>query len=133
MFKLFIVGLGGAVGTLARYIISRMGHQFLHPNFPASTLIINVTGSFIIGFIVSLIDRFSISANTHLFIFIGVLGGYTTFSTFSLETFHLIRDGQYRLAFINVIFSVILSVGAVFLGYLLAKILVAGSDLHFRN
>ena len=84
----------------------------------------NVTGSLVIGFLWGIVDRFTVSPNVRLFVFIGILGGYTTFSTFSLETFNLMRDGEYRIALMNVILSVILSIGAVFLGYFFSRTLL---------
>ncbi len=92
--------------------------------FPISTLVVNVTGSLAIGFLWGTLDRFTISSNVRMFIFIGILGGYTTFSTFSLETFNLMRDGEYRIALLNVALSAVLSVGAVFLGYFASRALL---------
>ena len=70
------------------------------------------------------VDRFNFSPNVRMFVFIGILGGYTTFSTFSLETFNLMRDGEYRIAMMNAALSVVLSVGAVFAGYIMSKTLI---------
>ncbi|MBI5788156.1 MAG: fluoride efflux transporter CrcB [Candidatus Schekmanbacteria bacterium] len=122
MLRFIVIGAGGAIGTLLRYKIGGLDCRFSSGVFPINTLVVNVSGSFLIGFLWGVVDRFAVSSNLRLFIFIGVLGGYTTFSTFSLETFKLMRDGEYRTAMMNVALSVILSVGAVFLGYLGSKI-----------
>ncbi len=124
MLRFFVVGLGGAIGTLLRYIIGGLDYRFSSGVFPISTLVVNVTGSLVIGFLWGIIDRFAVSPNVRMFIFIGILGGYTTFSTFSLETFNLMRDGEYRIAVMNAVLSIALSVGAVFLGYLISKMLM---------
>ncbi len=124
MLRLFVIGLGGAIGTILRYLMGGLDYRFSNGVFPVSTLVVNVTGSLAIGFLWGIVDRFAISPNIRLFIFIGVLGGYTTFSTFSLETFNLMRDGEYRIAFFNAAFSIVLSVGAVFVGYAVSKALM---------
>lgn len=124
MLRFFIIGLGGAIGTLLRYYMGGLDYRFSSGVFPVSTLVVNVTGSFVIGFLWGVVDRFVISPDVRLFIFIGVLGGYTTFSTFSLETFNLMRDGEYRIAAVNVALSVILSIIAVFAGYIISRILM---------
>jgi len=124
MLRFFVIALGGAIGTLLRYIVGGLDYRFSGGVFPISTLVVNVTGSLVIGFLWGIVDRFAVSPNVRLFVFIGILGGYTTFSTFSLETFNLMRDGEYRIALMNVILSVILSIGAVFLGYLASKTLL---------
>ncbi len=125
MWRIFIIGIGGAIGTILRYVMGGLDYRFSGGVFPISTLVVNVTGSFMIGFLWGIVDRFSFSPNTRMFVFIGILGGYTTFSTFSLETFNLMRDGEYRIALMNMFSSVILSVGAVFLGYVASKTLLA--------
>ena len=124
MLRFFVIALGGAIGTLLRYIAGGLDYRFSGGVFPISTLVVNVTGSLVIGFLWGIVDRFTVSPNVRLFVFIGILGGYTTFSTFSLETFNLMRDGEYRIALMNVILSVILSIGAVFLGYFVSKTLL---------
>jgi CrcB protein len=124
MLRLFVIAVGGAIGTLLRYLMGGLDYRFSSGVFPVSTLVVNVTGSLAIGFLWSIVDRFNFSPNVRMFVFIGILGGYTTFSTFSLETFNLMRDGEYRIALMNVILSVILSIGAVFLGYFASKVLL---------
>lgn len=124
MLRFFIIGLGGAIGTILRYIMGGLDYRFSNGVFPVSTLVVNVTGSLAIGFLWGIVDRFEISPTIRLFIFVGILGGYTTFSTFSLETFNLMRDGEYRIAFANTALSVVLSIGAVFVGYIVSKTLM---------
>ena len=124
MLRFFVVALGGAIGTLLRYIVGGLDYRFSSGVFPVSTLVVNVSGSLVIGFLWGFVDRYAISPNVRMFLFIGVLGGYTTFSTFSLETFNLLRDGEYRIALMNVILSSGLSIGAVFLGFFSSKTLV---------
>jgi fluoride exporter len=124
MLKILIIGIGGGIGAVLRYGVSGLGIRFSNNVFPAGTLLVNATGSLLIGFIWALVDRFAITPNMRLFIFIGVLGGYTTFSTFSLETFLLLRDGEYRIALVNMAVSIVLTVGAVFAGYIAAKALM---------
>lgn len=124
MFRLAVIAMGGGIGTIFRYIVSGLDYKLSNGVFPLSTLIINVTGSLAIGFLWGLVDRFAVSPNLRLFIFIGILGGYTTFSTFSLETFNLIRDGEYHIALINIILSAVLSIVVVFVGYFASRLLL---------
>lgn len=124
MLRFFIIGLGGAIGTILRYVMGGLDYRFSNGVFPVSTLVVNVTGSLVIGFLWGIIDRFNFSPNMRMFVFIGILGGYTTFSTFSLETFNLMRDGEYRIAIMNAALSLALSVGAVFVGYIASKVLM---------
>ena len=127
MLRLFVIAVGGAIGTLLRYLMGGLDYRFSSGVFPVSTLVVNVTGSLAIGFLWGIVDRFNFSPNMRMFVFIGILGGYTTFSTFSLETFNLMRDGEYRIALMNMVFSVVLSIGAVFLGFFVSKMLL---NLH---
>lgn len=124
MLKFFIIALGGAIGTLGRYFMGGLDYRFSNGVFPVSTLVVNATGSLAIGFLWGVADRLTISPNVRTFIFIGILGGYTTFSTFSLETFNLMKDGEYQIAVLNAALSVILGIGAVFAGFIISKIVM---------
>lgn len=118
---LFVM-LGGAVGTLVRYLISVLTSAAPH-ELPWSTIAINVGGSFLIGFFGTLTlasGRFPVSENTRLLVMVGVCGGFTTFSSFSLQTFDLLRNGYALRAAVNVIGSVVLCICAVALGHAIA-------------
>jgi fluoride exporter len=126
MINVLLIGLGGFLGTIARYFLSGLIAQKLGETFPWGTLIVNVTGSLIIGFIASVSDpdgRFLIHPNARQFIMIGILGGYTTFSSFSLQTFLLLKESQWLYAGVNVMFSVFLCMVAVWLGHIFGKLL----------
>jgi CrcB protein len=117
-----VVMLGGALGAFARYAISYLALP-ISRELPWGTIIINVTGSFVIGLFgtLTLADgRYPVSENLRLFVMIGICGGYTTFSSFSLQTLDLLRGGAAVRAMLNVVLSVVLCVGAVTLGHLLA-------------
>jgi len=117
-----IVAFGGALGTVARYLISVAGLSFSH-ELPLSTVLINVTGSFVIGLFgtLTLVDgRFPASENARLFVMVGLCGGYTTFSAFTLQTLDLLRSGAVVRAAINIIASVFLCLLAVALGHWVA-------------
>lgn len=118
-----IVGLGGALGTIARYLLSFAGLS-ISRELPIATILINVTGSFVIGFVgtLTLADgRFPTSENARMFVMVGVCGGYTTFSAFSLQTFDLLRSGAVVRAMVNVAVSVCLCILAVALGHWIAS------------
>lgn len=118
-----LIMLGGAIGTLIRYLISVLTTTAQH-ELPWSTIAINITGSFLIGFFGTLTlsnGRFPVSENVRLLVMVGVLGGFTTFSAFSLQTFELLRNGDNVRAGINVLASVILCVCAVACGHLVAS------------
>jgi CrcB protein len=117
-----ILALGGAVGTLCRYGLS-LAALPLSQGLPWGTILINILGSFAIGAFGTLTlahGRFPLSENARLFVMIGVCGGFTTFSSFSLQTLDLLRAGETGRAAINVAASVILCVAAVSLGHTLA-------------
>jgi CrcB protein len=117
-----VVMLGGALGAFARYAISYLALP-ISRDLPWGTIIINVTGSFVIGLFGTLTlasGRYPVSENLRLFVMIGICGGYTTFSSFSLQTLDLLRGGAVVRAMLNVALSVVLCVGAVTLGHLLA-------------
>ena len=118
---LFIV-IGGAIGTLARYLISVAALPFSQ-NLPWGTIWINIIGSFVIGLFGTVTlahGRFPVSENARLFVMVGLCGGFTTFSSFSLQTLDLMRSGATVRAAINVIASVVLCLAAVAAGHLIA-------------
>lgn len=123
MQKILLVLLGGALGTGFRYGLSTLiNSAFRQPEFPFGTFIINVTGSFAIGILASLFAaRPSTSEVARAALMSGVLGGYTTFSSFSLETYTLLRDGRLDAAVLYAGSSVLLGLAAVWLGMRLAQ------------
>ena len=117
------VATGSALGGLLRYVITRWTMN-LSANFPFGTVLINVVGSFVIGYFGTLTlqsGKYPASDNTRLFVMVGICGGFTTFSSFSLQTFDLLRTGAWGKAIANAVFSVLLCVGAVAVGHILAQ------------
>jgi CrcB protein len=123
MVELVLIGLGGFVGAIARYGLSGLVHRFWE-TFPAGTLVVNVLGCLVIGALISLVEeRQLFAANTRLFLQIGLLGSFTTFSTLGYETFELMQSGDYWLAGINVAANVVLGIGAVAVGMITVRAL----------
>ncbi len=117
-----LITLGGAIGTLARYLIS-VAALPISQSLPWGTIGINILGSFIIGLFGTLTlanGRFPVSEEARLFVMVGLCGGFTTFSSFSLQTLDLLRNGAIVRAFVNIIVSVVLCVCAVAVGHLIA-------------
>ncbi len=113
--ELLLVGAGGAVGSALRYAVSG---AVAMAAFPAGTLVVNVTGSLLIGLVAGLAEsRSLISAEAWLFLVTGVLGGYTTFSAFSLETLLLLRGGQTTTAVTSAALQILLGVAAALAGF----------------
>lgn len=123
MTKLLLLMVGGAIGSAGRYFLSGFTHRLFEPTFPYGTLMVNLLGSAIIGFIWGLWESGNLSTNVRSFVFIGLLGGFTTFSTFMLESMNLIRDGEYRLGLINLLIHNVGGVVAVFAAFYLARFL----------
>jgi len=119
------VALGGALGSVARFWLNGLISAQTGPEFPWGTLIINVTGSFVIGFFFTLTEpggRVFASSNTRQFFMTGICGGYTTFSSFSLQTLTLAREGEWFRAGGYTVGSVVACLVAVWLGYLCASV-----------
>jgi fluoride exporter len=123
--KILLLLIGGAFGTLARYFVSGLTHRFFNTTFPVGTLMVNLIGSFIIGFIWALWENSNISSNIRTFVFIGILGGFTTFSSYSLESLNLFRDGEIKIGLLNILANNVLALVLVFLGFILAKGMVS--------
>lgn len=122
MPQLIAIGFGGAAGSLFRYGLSTWVHAWAGRGFPYGTLVVNVLGCLAMGVLfVVLTERLAESAVLRAGLLIGVLGGFTTFSSFSIETFHLMDDGAYAKALANALANVFLCVGATWFGVVLAR------------
>ena len=120
MLDYFWIGLGGAIGSMGRFWISSLVAHRFGEAFPLGTLLVNVTGSLAIGFIVSYPmpeGRWLATPAFKVFFMTGICGGYTTFSSFSLQTFNLAQRGEWPLAALNAVLSMTLCIGAVWLGH----------------
>jgi fluoride exporter len=126
------IAVGGALGSMARFwlavsVAALLGPQFPYgPQLPWGTILINVSGSFVIGFFATLTGpggRFVASFDTRAFVMVGICGGFTTFSAFSLQTLDLMRGNYWGQAIANVLISVVVCLLAVWAGYLLATAL----------
>lgn len=122
MSQLLFIAVGGALGAVMRFLVSSGVHQLLGRGFPYGTLTVNVLGSLCMGFLfVTLIERSSLGPEWRAFILVGLLGAFTTFSTFSIETLHLIEDGAIARAFANIFISVTTCILATWLGVILGR------------
>jgi CrcB protein len=120
--KLFLAGIGGFIGSSLRYAVGGYVQQISRSaDFPYGTLAVNLIGCFIIGFLSQLAEsRGVFTAESRIFVFVGILGGFTTFSAFGNETMNLWRDGQNTLAMANIAAHVVLGLGAVWISRALA-------------
>lgn len=119
MEKLLVVGVGGFLGAIARYGLSSFTHRNVDTQFPTGTLVVNLVGCLIIGSLMALVERHQIfSPNMRLFLTIGLLGSFTTFSTLGYETFELIRGREFLTALMNAGANMILGLIAVALGWM---------------
>ncbi|MCU0397256.1 MAG: fluoride efflux transporter CrcB [Cyclobacteriaceae bacterium] len=122
MRLLFIIGAGGFIGTVARYLFQQGISKLLPVLFPFGTLLVNLTGCFLIGVIYALSERWNIlTPEWRLFLTTGICGGFTTFSTFSYETYNLIREEQYVYVSLYIGISVLVGLALTFLGILLIR------------
>ena len=122
MTQMMAIAAGGAIGALLRYWTSLAVHSRLGSGFPYGTLMVNVLGSLLMGFLyIWLIERIAAGATLRAFLLIGVLGAFTTFSTFSMETLNLVEGGQLGKALLNVVVSVTVCITAAALGIIAAR------------
>lgn len=119
MDKFLWVGLGGAIGSIFRYTLSLLP---IKSSFPVLTLITNLLGAFIIGVVVGLFEKQYLSSQIHLFLKTGLCGGFTTFSTFSLETLTLLENGMIFMAIVYVFISIAGCIVGVYLGKMIVGI-----------
>jgi CrcB protein len=124
MQRLILIGMGGFVGTVARYWLSGVVARRYGETFPLGTLVINLIGCFITGSVFYLTEeRFLIGPTVRSVMLIGLLGGFTTFSSYGLQTFTLLREGEFGLAGLNLTLSNLLGLFFVWAGYTLMKAL----------
>jgi fluoride exporter len=123
MLKWILIAVGGAIGSMLRYAMQGwVGQEVAGRSFPVGTMVVNIVGCFIIGFLSAMFDgRFLIREEYHFALRIGVLGGFTTFSSFGQETFNLAKDGEFGLAALNVFLSCGVGLLAVLIGYRLGE------------
>jgi CrcB protein len=122
--RILLIGLAGLLGTLARYATSGFIAKRFGENFPTGTLVVNVVGCFLAGFLFYVLqERFLANELVRTVIMIGFLGGFTTFSSYGLQTFTLLRDGEVLLAVTNVVVSNVAGLLTVWLGYSVARMI----------
>ncbi len=118
-----LVFLGGGIGAAARYGLQGLVYRFLPATFPYGTIAVNILGSFLIGFLMAFFEeRFLVMPSLRVFLTIGVLGGFTTFSSFSYETVMLLRTGSYMLGGVNMGASVLTCLTATWIGMVLGEL-----------
>jgi len=118
--KIILVMLGGAIGTLARFSVSNISQKYAANGFPIGTLSVNLIGSFIIGLLWGLLEN-QPSTQLRVFLFVGILGGFTTFSAYSIETLNLFREGSTKLAALNILLNNLLGILLALFGIWIAK------------
>lgn len=121
--NLLLVGTGGFLGSISRFMVSRFMQNNFPSAFPFGTFFVNITGCFILGLIYGMSDRSSLfNSGWKMFLTVGFCGGFTTFSTFANENLAMLRDGEFFYFFLYTGLSVFLGVAATFLGVLMTKI-----------
>ena len=122
MLRMFVLGIAGGVGTLARYWLSGLAQRWSRGAFPLGTLTVNVVGCLLIGLVMELVrEQRTLSPDARTLVTVGLIGGFTTFSAFSYETLDLAAAGSRGLAIANVAANVIVGTGAVWLGAVAAR------------
>jgi CrcB protein len=124
VLKIVLIGLAGLAGTLCRYWLSGFVAQRFGETFPAGTLVVNIVGCFLAGFLFYLMqERYLVNQTLRTMVMIGFLGAFTTFSSYGLQTLTLLRDGEFGFAALNVAVSNTVGLLVVWVGYALAKAL----------
>jgi fluoride exporter len=118
-----LVAIGGAVGAVGRYLIGGWVQSLTGTGFPAGTFFVNVTGSLIIGVILGLVERGALSSQARLLLAVGLMGGYTTFSSFSYDSLGLLQAGQTGRFLLNISAQLVLGLLAAYLGVVMTRAL----------
>jgi fluoride exporter len=121
MTKLFLIALGGGIGALLRYGLQGLTYRIVSGIFPWGTVLVNLIGCLVIGLLWGLFERFEVVPLLRTFLLVGLLGGFTTFSSFGLESFNLIRDNEIRLAVAYILLSNFGGIALVFVGFALSR------------
>ncbi|MBU1075696.1 MAG: fluoride efflux transporter CrcB [Spirochaetes bacterium] len=124
MQHLFFIAIGGSIGALSRYTLSRYIGQTANDLFPYGTLLVNVAGSFLIGFFFEIFNRSVISSDLKSLITIGFLGAFTTFSTYTLETVNLFRDNEIKMGVLNIVYNNSLAILFLIIGIYFSKVIL---------
>ena len=124
MIRIIYIAVGGAIGAVLRYWVSGIAYSILGTTFPYGTLSVNVIGSFFIGIFFELLEETALSPDIRMLIFVGIFGAFTTFSSFSLETINLFRDGEIWLGSWNIILNNTLGIGSAIIGIFIAKYII---------
>ncbi len=122
--NILLIGLGGFAGSVARYFVSKLNLQLDFFSIPVGTFLVNIAGSFLIGFFTGISDKSLIlTMEMRMFLMVGLCGGFTTFSTFTNENLMLMRNGQFGVMLLYTAASVIIGFTAVYFGYISTKFL----------
>ena len=121
---LFYIIIGGGIGALLRYFTSQFVNNLYNKNFSLGTIIVNCIGALLIGFLINIFDRFGINTKWKLLIITGFLGGYTTFSTYSVETVNYFINGNIKYGILNILLNNVLCILFVLLGMWLNKVII---------
>lgn len=122
--NLLLIGAGGFIGSIARYLVSRLNTQVDWLSIPVGTLLVNVLGSLLIGFLIGIAEKSTVmTLEMRMFLMVGLCGGFTTFSSFTGENLMLMRNGQFLPLFLYTGLSILLGFTAVYLGYMSTRLL----------
>ena len=119
--RVIAVAVGGALGALLRYALSNVAYRVLSAAFPWGTVMVNLSGAFAIGLLSALLDRVIVAPYVRTFLLIGLIGSFTIFSTYMIESIHLLRDQEYGLAALNIVLSTLLGLLLVFAGMIAGR------------
>jgi fluoride exporter len=121
--NVLLVAVGGALGATARYGLGGLVHRYMSPHFPYGTFVVNVSGCLAFGMLAGVAEQRSVlGPQARAFLLIGVLGGFTTFSSFTFESFQLLRDAEYARASLNIVGQVLVGLIALWVGFVVARL-----------